>query len=64
MGEIVEVDSQGRIVIPSSIRNKFGLKEGTQLAVETKSDGIAVHKISEIGVNRTKSDNPKDFLSR
>jgi len=45
MGEIVEVDEKGRIVIPSSIRTKLGLGEGTQLVVAIISDQITISRI-------------------
>lgn len=45
MGEVVEMDNKGRIAIPSSIRNRFGLNEGAHLVVETRDDEIVVCKI-------------------
>lgn len=59
MGEIVEVDSKGRIVIPSSIRNKLGVREGTQF----KGDEIVLHRILEEVVDQTEPDNLKNFLT-
>jgi len=64
MREVVEVDSKGRIVIPNSIRSKFGFKEGTQLVIEIRSDEIVVRKIPEETVDHIKPDNLKDFLPR
>ncbi|MDQ3813814.1 MAG: AbrB/MazE/SpoVT family DNA-binding domain-containing protein [Armatimonadota bacterium] len=30
--------SKGQIVIPSSVRRKFGIKEGTRIQIEVKED--------------------------
>lgn len=64
MGEVVEVDSKRRIVIPSPIRNKFGLSEGAQLVVEIRDDGIALHKIATETPEKIRSDNLKRFLTQ
>ncbi|MGD0550677.1 MAG: AbrB/MazE/SpoVT family DNA-binding domain-containing protein [Candidatus Bathyarchaeia archaeon] len=34
MGEIVEVDEKGRIVIPATVREKLGVGKGSQLTLE------------------------------
>jgi AbrB family looped-hinge helix DNA binding protein len=62
MGEIVEVDSKGRIVIPSSIRNKLGLSEGTTLVVEVKGDEVVLSRILTESPARDKENSLKDFL--
>jgi len=64
MGEVVEIDSKGRIVIPSSIRNKLGLSAGTALVVDIKGDEIVLSQIATEVVNQVKPDDLKDFLSR
>jgi AbrB family looped-hinge helix DNA binding protein len=38
MGEVVEMGSKRRIVIPSSIRNKFALREASQPVVDIRDD--------------------------
>jgi len=63
MGEVVEVDSKGRIVIPSSIRNKFGLSEGTQLVIEIGDDKIVLSNIPNKATNQAKENSLRDFLS-
>jgi len=63
MGEVVEVDSKGRIVIPISIRNKLALKEGDQLVAEIRSDEIVIYRVLEENVLPIKSNGLKDFLS-
>ncbi len=37
MGEIVEIDDKGRIVIPKNVRDQLGFVDGSKLVIE--SDG-------------------------
>jgi len=64
MGEIVEMDSKGRIVIPSSIRNKFGLSDGVHLVIEIRGDEIVVCKIHGAAAESVKENDLDDFLLR
>jgi AbrB family looped-hinge helix DNA binding protein len=64
MGEIVEMDSKGRIVIPSSIRNRFGLGEGALLLIEIRGDEIVLSGIAvEAEQAKPGADSFKDFLT-
>ena len=45
MGEIVEMDGKGRIVIPKGIREKLDLSEGKKLSVETDGNRIVLKAI-------------------
>jgi AbrB family looped-hinge helix DNA binding protein len=47
MGEVVEVDSNGRIVIPISIRDKLGIENGVRLVLEIKGDEIVLTRLVE-----------------
>jgi AbrB family looped-hinge helix DNA binding protein len=45
MGEVVQIDSKGRIVIPRPIRNRLGLREGTQVLVEATGEEIVLSRV-------------------
>jgi len=66
MGEMVEVDSKGRIVIPSSIRSRFGLNAGAQLVVDIRNDEVVLSRIVTGAIEQVKdtADSLKDFLSK
>ena len=38
----VTVDSAGRLVIPKALRERYGLKAGTELELVAEADGIAL----------------------
>jgi AbrB family looped-hinge helix DNA binding protein len=57
MGEVVQIDSKGRIVIPSSVRSKFELEEETPLLVEIRGDEIVLSRlVTEAEQARSESD--------
>lgn len=41
------VTSKGQIVIPSSIRRKFGIKTGTKIYIYEESDKIVLQPVTE-----------------
>ena len=43
--EFTKASSKGQIVIPTRIRRKFGIKEGSVLAIATQNDLIVLKKI-------------------
>jgi len=43
--ELTKASSKGQIVIPTSIRNKLGIKEGSVLGVTTKKNMIVLKKL-------------------
>jgi AbrB family looped-hinge helix DNA binding protein len=45
MGEIVEVDEKGRILIPISIRNTLGIEKGVKLVLEIRGSEIVITRI-------------------
>lgn len=45
MGEIVEMDSKGRILIPISIRNTLGIEKGVKLVLEIRDNQIVITRI-------------------
>ncbi|MEM0482294.1 MAG: AbrB/MazE/SpoVT family DNA-binding domain-containing protein [Nitrososphaerota archaeon] len=45
---IVKVDGKGRIVIPKSVREKSGLKEGGHARIRTDERGIIIEPLKPI----------------
>jgi AbrB family looped-hinge helix DNA binding protein len=43
--ELTKASSKGQIVIPTSIREKLGVKEGTVFAITAKKDMVVLKKI-------------------
>ena len=43
--ELTKASSKGQIVIPTSIRNKLGVKEGSVFAITAKKDMIVLKKL-------------------
>lgn len=61
MGEIVEMDEKGRIVIPISVRNTFGIEKGVKLVLEIRGNEIVITKI-EIQPAKEEPEELKGFL--
>ena len=43
--ELTKLSSKGQVVIPSSVRDMLGMKEGETLAVTTRDDLIVLKKV-------------------
>ena len=43
--ELTKLSSKGQVVIPTDVRNKLKIKEGSVLAVTTKKDMIVMRKL-------------------
>ena len=50
-GVIRSIDNQGRIVIPSEIRNTMGLNEGIAMEFYIDNGNIVLKKYEEVDVN-------------
>jgi antitoxin PrlF len=48
MQKIVKVTRKGQTTIPAEIREKLGIKEGDDLAVETRDDQIVFKRIPKL----------------
>ena len=48
MENVVRVSRNGRVIIPKKLREKFGIKEGDKLAVESTEKGILFRKIPRL----------------
>ena len=42
----IKVSSKGQIAIPKLVRERLGLTEGSQLALEIKENNLILHKVS------------------
>jgi len=62
MAEIVEVDEKGRIVIPSSIRDKLGIERGAKLVLEVGDNEIVLSRIDVFQPKKEESQELKAFL--
>lgn len=51
LDEIVRVDGQGRIVIPSEIRRSLGIREGGRLRLRVYGSKIVLERLSEEGLD-------------
>ncbi|MBI4167705.1 MAG: AbrB/MazE/SpoVT family DNA-binding domain-containing protein [Candidatus Aenigmarchaeota archaeon] len=43
--ELTKISSKGQVVIPSNVRNRLNIKEGSVMAVMTKGDIIVLKKL-------------------
>ena len=46
--EIVKVDEKGRIIIPKTIRDKVGVKEGGYVKIKIDEKGITIEPLEPI----------------
>jgi AbrB family looped-hinge helix DNA binding protein len=46
-GMTVKVDKAGRIVLPKPVRERFHLREGSELELEEGSDGLTLRPIEQ-----------------
>ena len=46
-GMKLAIDKSGRIVFPKPLRERLGLKPGTELEVREQSDGVLLRKVEE-----------------
>ncbi len=51
----VKLSSKGQLVLPSSIRNRFGFKPGEQLSIDVEGDKIII--------TRDPANKPKAYVS-
>lgn len=56
LGFIVEPNSKGQIVIPKSLRGKFGISKGTFLKLVVRGEGMYLQPIKSIVPRITKID--------
>jgi len=46
-GMTVKIDRAGRIVLPKPVRERFHLREGSELEIEERSDGLTLRPVEQ-----------------
>ena len=46
-GMTVKIDKAGRIVLPKPVRERFHLREGSELEIEERSDGLTLRPVEQ-----------------
>ena len=46
-GMTIKVDKAGRIVLPKPVRERFHLREGSELEIEERSDGLTLKPVEQ-----------------
>lgn len=62
MGEVVEVDEKGRILIPISIRNILSIEKGIKLVLEVRDNQIVITRI-EPQLTKLTEEQPEELKS-
>ena len=44
---IIKIDKAGRIVLPKPVRERFHLREGSELDLEERSDGLTLRPVEQ-----------------
>jgi len=63
MGWIVRLNGKGRIMIPSEVREKLGIKKGDNLILEIRDNQLVLLTYDGEATNHAKKQELKDFLS-
>lgn len=46
-GMQIKIDKAGRIVLPKPVRERFHLREGSELEIEERSDGLTLRPVEQ-----------------
>lgn len=46
-GMTIKIDKAGRIVLPKPVRERFHLREGSELELEERSDGLTLRPVEQ-----------------
>lgn len=57
-----KVGKRGSIIVPASLRKRFGLEEGTMVTAEERDDGILIRPAVVIPVERYTPERKAEFL--
>ena len=60
--QTMKVGKRGTIVIPASLRQKYGFKEGSQLVAEEVSEGILLRPVVTLPVEIYTPERKAEFL--
>ena len=57
-----KVGKRGAIIVPASLRKRFGIEEGTLVTAEEKDDGILIRPAVVVPVERYSNERKAQFL--
>ena len=60
--ETMKVGKRGTIVIPASLRQKYGFKEGSQLVAEAVAEGVLLRPVVTLPVEIYTPERKAEFL--
>lgn len=60
--ETTKIGKRGTIVIPASIRRKYGFEEGSRLIVEARSEGLLLRPVVTLPVEIYTPERKAEFL--
>ncbi len=62
MTQSARVGKRGAIVVPASLRKRFGIEEGSIVIAEEKDDGILIRPAIVVPVERYSAERKAEFL--
>ena len=62
ISDTIKLGKRGTIVIPASLRQRYGLKEGSQLIIEPLSDGVLLRPVVTLPVEIYSPERKAEFL--
>ena len=61
-GETTKVGRRGTVIIPSTLRRKYGMEEGSLVLVEEKDEGVFLRPVVALPVEIYTSQRKAEFL--
>jgi len=62
MQQSARVGKRGAIIVPASLRKRFGIEEGSMVVAEEKEDGILIRPAVIVPVERYTPERKAEFL--
>jgi AbrB family looped-hinge helix DNA binding protein len=62
MQQSAKVGKRGAIIVPASLRKRFGIEEGSMVVAEEKEDGILIRPAMIVPVERYTPERKAEFL--
>ena len=62
MHQSAKVGKRGAIIVPASLRKRFGIEEGSMVVAEEKEDGILIRPAVIVPVERYTPERKAEFL--
>jgi AbrB family looped-hinge helix DNA binding protein len=60
--EAVKVGKRGTIIVPSKLRKRYGIEEGTLVTAEAREDGVLIRPAVVLPVERYTPERKAEFL--